>query len=187
MCILHTVELMISATFMVYTVERVDMSQTDTQPDADGDPLDHTFEVQLNDITASARLIIDDEAEPSVSHELPGEMRVRGRTLPVTFKPHYPTTGVGTRDTGEYRAEFDRPLHAFNEQQGDFILGAATAVVIPDEVGDRICEQFDIDTLGERANEVADQNLISQLRARIEYGDDEELREEVEAILDRSD
>lgn len=158
------------------------MPQADSQSNID--PLDQTFNVDADGTPVSARLQITDD-EPSISNELDATIRLRGRHVNATFTPEYPAMGAGARDDGRYVVRFNAQIPAFTSRHGDFIMGGATGIVIPRGVGDRICEHFDMDTLDDRANEVAEESFRSQLRARLEHGDDE-FRDEVEALLERT-
>lgn len=159
------------------------MSKSNSPTDADNtDPLDQTFNVDANGTPTNVRLVVEDD-NPGMNNELSVTARLRGRRLSGTFIPNYPTASVGGRDDGHYLVEFDQPLHQYSTRFGDFIMGGATAVEIPDDVGDRICDHFDIDTLSERADEVADRVFMTRLRLRAEA--DEEFRDELIELLDR--
>lgn len=147
------------------------MSQSETQ---DETPLDQTFSVNIENpyggpSETQLRLLVD--ADPDMTGDIPVEVHASGQHIKGTLTTQDPQTGF-TDSEGQHVIEFNSMVRQFRTRFGDFIMNGATAVVIPDEVGDRIREHFDQPTLPERRSEAAERSLKAQLRVRMENDDD---------------
>lgn len=160
------------------------MSQSETQDDT---PLDQTFSVNIENphggpSETQLRLLVDDE--PDMTGDIPVEVRASGQHIKGTLTTQDPQTGLADSD-GRHVIEFKSMVRQFRTRFGDFIMNGATAVVIPDKVGDQIRTHFDQPTLPERRSEAAERSLKAQLRVRME--NDEDFRNDVEDLLNATE